>query len=310
MRLTYLLICVGLALGAAILAAQMIDLAALTIWAAEQQRSIQNAMAGDLRAIGKGDGAALVTLCGLTFAYGFVHAVGPGHGKILLGAAAVSSRATLRRMAWLTLASSLAQSLSAVVLVVGGLQLVALTSGSAIDLAERYLAPLSYAAIGAIGLYLAVRGARSAWRVFAAIARPASRSGESHAHHDHHHDDSCGCGHKHGPSAEDVSDLSNWKEAAALVASIAIRPCTGALFLLVIAWRFQILPAGILATFAMGLGTASFNILVAGSGVGGQTILSALGQRGREVALISPLVQMAAGFFVVIVSLTMLLTVV
>lgn len=304
MRLTHLLVSLAIAIGFAACIAWAIDLSALTYWAAEQQHTIQNAMAGDLRAVSSGEAGAILTLCGLTFAYGFVHAVGPGHGKLLLGAAALSSRATLRRMAWLTLASSLAQSLTAIILVVGGVQLVSLTSGSAIDLTERFLAPLSFAAIGAIGLMLAIRGWRSVWR---SSGLRTTQEFHSHAAHDHQGEGTCGCGHKHGPSPEDVSDLTNWKEAATLIASIAIRPCTGALFLLVIAWRFQILTAGILATFAMGLGTASFNILVAGSGVGGQALLAALGRRGRELALISPMVQMTAGILVATISLAMLL---
>lgn len=306
MRLTALTVAIAVALGLALWLASAIDLSAVALWATEQQRAIQNAMAGDIRAIGAGNAAALLTLCGLTFAYGFVHAIGPGHGKILLGAAALSSRATLRRMAWLTLASSLAQSLTAIILVVGGVQLVSLTSAAAIDLTERYLAPLSYAAIGAIGLLLALRGARATWRALETMTAPKPPV-HANAGHDHHHHGACGCGHVHGPSPEQVSDLSNWKEAASLIASIAIRPCTGALFLLVIAWRFQILPAGILATLTMGLGTAAFNILVAGSGVGGKSILARFDQPGRGVAFLSPMAQMAAGFIVVIVSLTMAL---
>lgn len=48
--------------------------------------------------------------------------------------------------------------------------------------------------------------------------------------------------------------------------SIAFRPCTGALFVLVIAARFDAYAAGCLAVLTMGLGTASFNLTVAGGG--------------------------------------------
>ncbi|QCO56066.1 hypothetical protein EOK75_10175 [Pseudorhodobacter turbinis] len=292
MRLIHLALVLAGALVLAVLLMQVFDFTAVMRWAAQMQRDFQNAMAVSLRAIRAGDAAALLTLCGLTFGYGFVHAIGPGHGKFLLGAAAVSSRATIWRMAFLTLVSSLAQSLAAVLLVTGGIQLVSLTSASLIDITERLLAPISYGIIGLIGALLAVRGARAVW-------------GVAYVEHDHG-PEGCSCGHKHGPSMQEVDQAMTWREMLALIASIAIRPCTGALFLLVIAWRLQILPAGILATFAMGLGTAAFNMTVVGSGVGARVILSALGTRRGGGALFLPIAQITAGLLVAIVSIGML----
>lgn len=221
----------------------------LSQWAAAQQREFQNAMARALRAIRDGEPRALWLLCGATAAYGVVHAIGPGHGKVLLGGAAFASGATFRRLAMLTLVSSLAQSATAILLV-GALVFGArMSSGDAADLTETWLAPLSLAAIGAIGALLIWRGVRS----FGRLAKPTE-------------DHSCGCGHSHGPSVQDVKSLGTFREAAALVTSIAIRPCTGALFVLVIAARFDAFAAGCLAVLAMGLGTASFNLIVAGGG--------------------------------------------
>ena len=91
--------------------------AAVSQWAAAQQREFQNAMARAMLAIRDGEPRALWFLCSATAAYGVVHAIGPGHGKVLLGAAAFASGATFKRLTILTLASSLAQSLTAILLI-------------------------------------------------------------------------------------------------------------------------------------------------------------------------------------------------
>ncbi len=221
----------------------------LSQWAGAQQREFQNSMARALRTIRDGEPRALWLLCSATAAYGVVHAIGPGHGKVLLGGAAFASGATFRRLAVLTLVSSLAQSATAILLV-GVLVFGArMSSGDAADLTETWLAPLSLTAIGAIGALLIWRGARSFGRLTA----------KADVH-------SCGCGHSHGPSAQDIRSLGTFRDALALVTSIAIRPCTGALFVLVIAARFDAFVAGCLAVLTMGLGTASFNLIVAGGG--------------------------------------------
>lgn len=271
----------------------LVDTSALTYWAAQQQRGFQNAMAGSLRAIRAGDALALWSLCSLTFAYGFVHAIGPGHGKILLGGAALSSQSTLRRMVILTLLSSLAQSLTAIIIVVGGITLLSLSSADAVGFTEKWLAPISYGAIALIGLYLSVRALRQFWRL-----------GQST---NHNCNAACGCGHRHGPDLQQVETLNSWREMAMLVASIAIRPCTGALFLLVIAWRFQILPAGVLATFTMGLGTAAFNLFVAGSGVGLRGLFRMADRSTSGLLYLPAALQMIGGLLIIAMSSGMLL---
>ncbi len=276
----------------------LVDTSTLMYWAAQQQRSFQNAMAASLRAIQAGNGLALWSLCSLTFAYGFVHAIGPGHGKVLLGGAALSSQSTLRRMTILTLLSSLAQSLTAIIIVVGGTTLLSLSAADTVSLTEDWLAPISYAAIALIGLYLSIRAGWRFWHFCQST---------KHKSNDNHHKEGCGCGHQHGLDIQDVDALNSWREMAILVASIAIRPCTGALFLLVIAWRFQILPAGVLATFAMGLGTAAFNLIVAGSGVGLRGLVRVADRSSIGLRYLPAGLQLIGGLLIAILSVGMLL---
>ena len=67
-------------------------------WAVGEQRTFQNVMAGALRGIQAGNPQAVWTLCSATAAYGFFHALGPGHGKVLIGGASLASGATLIRL--------------------------------------------------------------------------------------------------------------------------------------------------------------------------------------------------------------------
>ncbi|MEI4487069.1 hypothetical protein V8J36_12805 [Frigidibacter sp. MR17.14] len=247
-------------------------------WASARQLEVQNAMAGAIRAIKAGRPHAVLSLCGLAAAYGFVHALGPGHGKVVLGGAALASRATAARMFAIGAAASLAQALAAILLVALGVKLFSLGSDQASRLAEGWLATLSRVFIALIGATLVWRGARLLLRgslpafALAKISRGGAQSarGQSpHAapHDHHHHHDHCGCTHDHGPAPEAVAALASPREALALILSVAARPCTGAIFLLVIAWRFGIPGAGALAVLAMGLGTAAFNTLAIGGGL-------------------------------------------
>lgn len=257
-------------------------------WAIQSQRQFQNAMANGLRAARSGDPWAVLALCAATFSYGFVHALGPGHGKIVLGGAAVGSVATYYRMIALSVASALAQSLTAILLVmalVGGARL--LTGTTTVDLVEGWLRPLSYLLILGIGLILVARGLRQLF-VYMHQETP----------------DSC-CGHAHGPTVEDLSSTRNWYENLVLIVSIAIRPCSGALFLLIIAARLDLMWFGVLATFSMGLGTALFNVGVATSGVMARRAIHA--GSSNSIMAVSALLHLFAGGIVILLSWAVLM---
>ena len=62
-----------------------VDLSSVGAWAVDQQRGFQNQMAGAIHALRAGDPGAYFALLTAAGAYGFVHALGPGHGKYLIG---------------------------------------------------------------------------------------------------------------------------------------------------------------------------------------------------------------------------------
>ncbi len=222
--------------------------------ASQGQQTAQVAMARAIRALRAGEPGALAALTGLCFAYGVFHAAGPGHGKLLIGGYGVGRRVALRKLAGLALVSSLAQAGVAIAVVYAGAAVLGLGRRTLTDAAEDWFAPASYVAIGAIGVWLVIRGARK----LAPAPRPAQDAG-----HDHHGAEPCDCGHAHAPSPEQAAQVHSLRDAAVLVGAIAIRPCTGALFLLILTWRMGLDMAGILGAIAMGLGTATITAGVA-----------------------------------------------
>lgn len=273
-------------------------LSELTAWAAQGQRSAQNALAGSVRALRGGDAWALAGLLGLAFAYGVFHAAGPGHGKVLIGGYGVARRVRLVPLAGLALVSSLAQATVAVALVYVGVALFDWTRAAVVGAAEGAMLTASHVGVGLIGLWLAWRGARGLMRRAA-----VHHHHEHHHHHHHHHEHEHGgaCNHRHGPTIEEVAAVTGWREGAALVAGIAARPCTGALLLLVLTWQMGIGWAGVAGTYAMGLGTALVTVAVAGLSVWAREgVLATLA--GGRVAQVLPVLELAAGLAIAAVS--------
>jgi len=274
-------------------------------WAANGQREFQNAMAAGLRAIRAGDPGAFATLMGVCFAYGFFHAAGPGHGKVLIGGYGMGRSVAMGRLATIALVSSLAQAAAAVLLVYAGVLVLNLGRVTMTGVVEDVMAPLSYGAIALIGVWLVWRGLR---RLFA--TRAAARRGAPVHRHDHDHsagvDGGCSdCGHAHGPTLDQVEGVKGWRDAAILVGAIALRPCTGALFLLILTWQMGIWSAGIAGAFAMALGTASITIAVAvaATGLRRGALVSLAG--GTVARVVLPMIELAAGLLIVALAVSM-----
>jgi nickel/cobalt transporter (NicO) family protein len=235
------------------------------LWMRGQQQAFYGSMSGAIRKMkSESTFAATLTLMLLSFGYGIFHAAGPGHGKAVISAWLLATENELRRGIFISFLSSLIQALTAIVIV--SILLIAVKSVGAVarDVAG-FLESASYALIAAMGAYLLSTAFRR--HSHAAPAPLAVTGGSAALHrfddftplqaakHDHVHGPDCDCGHAHLPEAKDVRGDWSFTKAFSLAFAVGIRPCTGALLVLVFANAFGLYWAGIASTFAMAVGT-------------------------------------------------------
>jgi len=286
------------------------------------QRATQEQLAGAIRALRGGEAGALVTFWALCFGYGVLHAAGPGHGKMVIGGYGVARRVPVGRLTGLALASSLAQAAVAVALVYALVAVFGLARGAVEGAAERWVAPIGHAMIAGLGLWLMWRGVKG-FKVQAALGQgrqghdrdhgqglgtghqddPAHNHAHNHGHGHHVHGPHCS--HAHGPTLEEAEQVTGWRDGLALVSGIAMRPCSGALFVLILTWQLGIALAGVVGAFVMGLGTALVTVGVALLAVWAREgAFAAL--PGRGIARAVPVLELGIGALIVAASVGLL----
>jgi nickel/cobalt transporter (NicO) family protein len=236
-------------------------------WLLTKQSEFYREMSATIRAA-KSDGSAVWTLLAISFAYGIFHAAGPGHGKAVISSYLVANQETARRGIALSFASALMQSLVAVVIVAVCAWLLNATAKTMCG-AEKAIEIASYALIAAFGARLvwtkggAFMRALQAPQPAAVLAAAAHHHDHGHGHHHHHHDHHDHdhvhdehCGHSHGPEPSELAGPGGWRRGLSAILTVGIRPCSGAILVLVFALAQGLFWAGIAATFVMGLGTA------------------------------------------------------
>jgi nickel/cobalt transporter (NicO) family protein len=75
-----------------------------------------------------------------------------------------------------------------------------------------------------------------------------------HDNHDHH---GSAWGHAHGPEPAMLAGAGGWRRGLAAVVAVGLRPCSGAIIVLIFALAQDLFWTGIGATLIMGLGTAA-----------------------------------------------------
>jgi ABC-type nickel/cobalt efflux system permease component RcnA len=230
------------------------------VWLMERQRSFYGAMSQSIRQMrSQSPLAAAFTLMLLSFGYGIFHAAGPGHGKAVISAWLLATENELRRGILIAFMSAVVQAITAIA-IVSALLIFVTAVGSTARNGAGFLESASYALIALMGAYLLWTALKPYWLA------PSDDCNHAHHHnHDHHshadtdkhdHEADCGCGHAHAPEARQVKGEWSLAKACSLAFAVGIRPCSGALLVLIFANTLGLYWAGVTSTFVMALGTA------------------------------------------------------
>ncbi|MDJ0930434.1 nickel/cobalt transporter [Breoghania sp.] len=183
----------------------------------------------------KADGSVGWWLAGLSFICGVFHAAGPGHGKAVISTYVLVNRQTIKKAVALSFTYALAQAVMAIT--------------KTTEIFE----------IGSYALIVGLGG----WMIWTKALHGSLRlsHGSCYFHdHEHHHvhhghGENCSCGHSHAPDPAMLEKPVTLARAWSVILAVGLRPCTGALIILVFALSQGLVIVGIASTFVMALGT-------------------------------------------------------
>ena len=261
-------------------------------WLFAKQGEFYRQFTGLIRAT-KADGSAAWSLLGVSFLYGIFHAAGPGHGKAVISSYLVANEETWVRGVVLSFASALLQAAVAVA-VVGVAAAILNVRAATINSAVNVIESVGFALIILIGARLLWVKGRSFVNALRTMRQPVSEVGaamtfksgdhhdglqsrsfrlhganchcEDHAAqgHDHghsrhlghcDHDDASAWSHAHAPEPEELGGPGGWKRGLTAIIAVGLRPCSGAILVLVFAMAQGLFWLGAGSAFAMALGT-------------------------------------------------------
>ncbi|NOH78629.1 nickel/cobalt transporter [Vibrio sp. RE86] len=230
-------------------------------------------------------------LIGFSFIYGMLHSLGPGHGKVIVSTYLATHPTKAKASLALTIVSALLQALVAVLLVSVLIWGFNASMRVVNDKANMFVA-LSFALVAVVGVLICWKALKNIYRAMrqpqlrvkaiqplssqALSSQPLSSkpmlSLNAHtpmatAIHtvrtNHKAGSECGCGHQHVADAESINNASTLREYAGIIVTIGIRPCTGAIMVLLFSNVVGLYWMGVLSALAMAVGTALTTSLIA-----------------------------------------------
>lgn len=190
----------------------------------------------------KVNNTAMTSLASVGFLYGIFHAAGPGHGKGVISAYLVANERTVWRGITLSLAAALLQAVVAISIVAVFAILLRATSAT-INAVAHGIEMASFAAVAVLGLFLLWSKSGELLHHLASARRNAIAPSESPPDFG-------------GFLAGERDRSMDWRAMVGVVFAAGLRPCSGALILLVFALSQGLFFAGVVGAIAMALGTA------------------------------------------------------
>jgi ABC-type nickel/cobalt efflux system permease component RcnA len=189
------------------------------------QRQLNQALSRELRRLRGGEvTSAALAVAWIAFLYGVLHAIGPGHGKLVVSSLFLARDARLRTAVGISWLVSVLQTVSAIA-IVSVVALVLGRGGFAALRDSRRIELICYGLIAVIGLGMLVGALREAW-----IHR------------------------RHARAAPEAAGTSRAVASAGLVLATGLTPCASAIIILLFALGQELYLVGIAACLVMAVG--------------------------------------------------------
>jgi len=292
------------------------------LWVSSWQTTFYRALTEALTSLKENPLGAWL-LIALSFGYGVFHAVGPGHGKAVISSYLISSGESARRGVVISFAAAMVQAAVAILIVAGGALVLRVTAMQITD-ATDWLEAGSYALIAVVGAWLLWSksfggGHHHHHHHFlpgAALAHDDDNDNHDHGHdrghdhghdhdhgHEHAHDDDHGHdhhhqahehdghgvehheAHDHAHAATEARQRSPLLSAWSAILAVGVRPCSGAIIVLVFALSQGLFAAGIASAIVMGLGTGLTVATLATIAVGARGVAVRLARTNSAVGV-------------------------
>ncbi|KAE8177844.1 nickel/cobalt transporter [Photobacterium carnosum] len=237
---------------------------------------------------------AAYSLAGLSFLYGIFHSLGPGHGKMIVTTYLATNPAKIKASLIMTVVSAFVQAVVAITLVSILLVFFKSSMRQVNDAADQFIS-YSFMAMLLLGVIVIYRSLKQAWQLRTALL------------HHHDHGDNCGCGHKHFANADEINQATSLREYIVIIFSIGIRPCTGAILVLLFANMVGLYWLGVISAILMAVGTALTTSAIALLTLSGKKIVSRyLATNDRQRTMASIILKLFGGVLLVLLGLLLL----
>jgi len=271
-------------------------------WITQTQYALHQQLADAVQAVATDGTATAAPLLGLSLLYGVFHAAGPGHGKAVIATYLGTHGVHVRRGVLLSVLAALAQGLVAIMLI-EAVEAAVAVFGLSLRRAQALgmqAENLSFGLIAVLGAVLAVRSLLALWR-----RRQRGSAGRAMQLY------CIDCTRPHGPTRAQLHQPLSWRTSASLILAIGLRPCTGAVLVLLFAHTLGLRWTAVAAVLAMSLGTATtvavlavLAVSVRQAGIG---LLQRVNRSGAFLGLVLNLLGAVGGLLILLMGAGLLL---